>query len=87
MLQTAINSLTTQRMLDEHIQPDTFTPPLHTLLGDVRKSLNQLLETFKPHFSQDETTIGSTHLTKMQIDTDVPRTCLAEVKPHHYEVL
>ena len=30
MPQTAINSLTTQRMLHEHIQPDTFTPPFHT---------------------------------------------------------
>ena len=55
-------------MMDEHIQPDTFTPPLHTLLGDVRKSLNQLLETLKLKFAQDETSIGTTHLTKMQID-------------------
>ena len=69
MPQTAINSLTTQEMLDEHIQPDTFTPFLHTSLGDVRKSLNQLLETFKSQFAQDETSIETTHLTKMQIDT------------------
>ena len=34
-------------MIDEHVQPDTFTPPLHTLLSDVKKSLNQILETFK----------------------------------------
>ena len=27
-------------MLDEHVHPDTFTPPLHALPGDVRKSLN-----------------------------------------------
>ena len=47
MLQRSINSHMTQKMIDEHFQPDTFTPPLHTLLGDVRKSLNQLLETFK----------------------------------------
>ena len=65
MPQTAINSLTTQRMLDEYIQPDSFTPPLHTLPDDVRKSLNQLLETFKSQFAQDETSIGTTHLTKM----------------------
>ena len=45
--QTAIKSVTTQKMIDEHVQPDTFTPPLHTLPGDVRKSLHQLLETFK----------------------------------------
>ena len=69
MPQTSINSLTTQKMTDEHIQPDTFTPPLHNLPGDVRKSLNQLLETFKSQFAQDETSIGTTHLTKMQIDT------------------
>ena len=68
MPQTAINSLTTQKMLDKHIQPDSFTPPLHTLLGDERKSLNQLLETFKSQHAQDETNIGTTHLTKMQID-------------------
>ena len=69
MPQTFINSLTIQKMIDEHIQPDTFMPPLHNLLDNVRKSLNQLLETFKSQFAQDETSIGTTHLTKMQIDT------------------
>ena len=68
MPQTHINSLTTQKMINEHIQPDSFTTALHTLLGDVRKSLNQLLETFKSQFVQDETSFGTTHLTKMQID-------------------
>ena len=56
---TSISSLTTQKMKDEHIQPDTFTPPLHTVLGDARESLNQLLETFKLQFAQDETSIGN----------------------------
>ena len=44
-------------MLDEHIQPHTITAPLHTLQGDVRKSFNQLLETFKSQIAQDETSI------------------------------
>ena len=66
--QTSINSLTTQKMIGEHIQTDSFTPALHTFPGDVRKSLNQLLETFKSQFAQDETSTGTTHLTKMQID-------------------
>ena len=69
MLQTSINSLTTQKIIVEHIQLDTFTPSLHTLLGNVRKSLNQLLETFKSQFVQGETSIGTTHLTKIQNDT------------------
>ena len=34
MLQTSINNLTMQMMRDEHIQPDTFIPPLHTLPGE-----------------------------------------------------
>ena len=68
MPQTSSNSLTTQKMIDEHIQPETLTPSLHTVLSDVKKSLNQLLETFKSQFAQDETGIGTTHLTKMQVD-------------------
>ena len=67
-------------MTDEHIQPDTFTSPLHTLLANVKKSPNQLLETFKLQFAQDETSIGTIHPTKMQIDT-------GEAIPHHHETL
>ena len=68
MPQTSIHTLTTQKMVDEHIQPDTFTCPLHVLPDDVMKSLNQLLETFKSQYIQKETSIGTSHLTKMQID-------------------
>ena len=67
MSQTTINSLTTQKIIDEHIQPDSFMHPLHNLPADVRKSLNQLLETFKSQFEQDKTSIGTTHLTIMHI--------------------
>ena len=56
-------------MMDKYVQRNSFTPPLHTLLGDVKKSLNQLLETIKSQFAQDETSIGTTHLIKMQTDT------------------
>ena len=31
--------------------------------------MNQLLETFKSQFAQDETNIGTTHMTKIEIDT------------------
>ena len=65
MSQTSVNSITTQKMINEHFQADTFTPPLHTLPDNVRKSLNQLLEKYKSQFVQDETSIGITHLTKM----------------------
>ena len=51
IVQSSIFSLTIQKTIDKHIQPDTFTCLLHTLLGNVRKSLNQLLETFKLHLA------------------------------------
>ena len=63
MPQTSINSLTTKN--------DRWTRStwhFHTLPGDVRESLNQLLETFKLQLAQDETSIGTAHLTKMQTD-------------------
>ena len=69
MPQMSINSLTTQKIIDEHVKPDTFTPLLHTPLGNGRISLSQLLETFKSQFAQDEACIGITHLTEMQINT------------------
>ena len=68
MPQTSINIHTTQKMIEKHVQPNSFTPPLHTLWCHVRKSLNQLLETIKSQFAQDETSVGTTHLMKMQID-------------------
>ena len=88
MLQTPVNSIITQKMIDEHIQPDTFTPPLHTLLGSVRKSLSQLLETFKSQYVQDETSIGTTHLTKMQIGSGNSEPVLQRLYPigmKHYD--
>ena len=81
MPQTSINSLMTQKTLDKHIWPDTFTPALYTLPGDVRKSLNQLMETFKSQFAQDETSIATTHLTRMQIDMGGPEPVLQRSYP------
>ena len=71
MLQTAINSLTRQKMIDSLTQDDRlFHTSLHTLPEDLRKSLNQLLEIFKSQFAQDETSIQNSHLTKIEIDMD-----------------
>ena len=68
-------------MLDKHIQPDTFIPPLNNLPGDVRKSLNLLQETFISQFAQDETSIGTTHLTKLQIDMGDSEPALQKLYP------
>ena len=74
------------QMIDEHVQPDTFTTPLYTFPANVRKPLNQVLEIFKSQFAQEESSIGTTHLTKCKL-TQVLKTCLTEAIPHCLEVL
>ena len=83
--QTSFNNLTTQKTLDQHVQPDTFTSPLQTLLGNVRRSLNQLQETFQSQFAQNEMSIRTTHLIKNA--NWHGQLSLTEFIPHCYESL
>ena len=69
MSQTSVNSVTTQKMMADQIQPDTFTPPLHCLSSKVKCSLDELLDSFKSQLVMDKISIGMTNLTKMQMDT------------------
>ena len=55
-------------MMDDQVQPDTFTPPLHHLSSKVIQILDKLLNSFKFQFVKDKTTIGMVNLAKMQID-------------------
>ena len=86
MPHTSINSLITQKMIDDHIQPDTSTPPFHTLLGKVRKSLNQLLEHLKHNCTGwNKSWHNSSH--KHVNWHGQFSTCLTEAITHHYEAL
>ena len=69
LTQIPINSATTQRMLPKTVKPDSFTPPNYQLNLTIQQQLDNLLETFKDQFAKDETTIGTTPLTQMSIDT------------------
>ena len=69
LAQIPINSATTQQMLPETIKPDSFTPPKYQLSSTTQQQLDNLLGTFKDQFAKDETTIGTTPLTQMSIDT------------------
>ena len=64
-----INSATTQWMLPETINPDSFTPPKYQLDATIQQQLDNLLRTFQDQFAKDEMTIGTTLLTQMSIDT------------------
>ena len=69
LAQIPINSATTQWMLPETMKPDSFTPPKYQLDAITQQQLDYLLGTFKDQFVKDKTTIGTTPLTQMSIDT------------------
>ena len=63
------NSVTLKKMMAETVMSDTFNPPHHEISTPIRDDLNRLLEEYASHFAQDETSIGTTLLTSMSIDT------------------
>ena len=63
------NSITLKKMMSKTITSDTFNPPCHDISTSVQNSLTSLLEEYDLQFAQDETSIGTTMLTSMFIDT------------------
>ena len=63
------NSVTLKKMMAETVTPDTFNPPCHKLSQTIQHELNALLQEYKSQFTKDETSIGTTPLTSMTIDT------------------
>ena len=64
-----MHSITTVRMTAEKVELDTFKPPCHMLKLHTETKLMQLLKEYDSQFAQDETSIGTTPLTEMTIDT------------------
>ena len=63
------NSITLQKMMAEQVQPDIFDPPHHKLKPSIQSRLDTLLKEYETQFAKDETSIGTTPLTEMTIDT------------------
>ena len=63
------NSITLKKMMSKTVTSDTFNPPHHEVSTLVQNSLKSLLEEYDSQFAQDETSIGTTPLTSMSIDT------------------
>ena len=61
------HSVTLQKMMAEQVQPDIFNPPHHKLKPGIQSKLDTLLNASQ--FAKDETSIGTTPLTEMTIDT------------------
>ena len=56
-------------MMAETVTPDTFNPPHHELSKTIQHELNTLRQEYESQFAKDETSIGTTPLTSMTIDT------------------
>ena len=63
------NSVTLKKMMSETVTPDTFNLPCHELSTAVQNDLELLLQECELQFTQDETSIGTTPLTSMTLDT------------------
>ena len=56
-------------MMAEQVKPDTIHPPHHKLKPNIESKLDTLLKEYTSQFAKDETSIGTTPLTEMMIDT------------------
>ena len=74
------NSVTLQMMMAEQVQQGTFNPPCHNLKPSTECQLKALLKEYASQFAKDKTTVGTTPLTEMTIDTG--NFCPVSQKPY-----
>ena len=63
------NSVTLKKMMVEKVTPDIFDPPCHELSNNIQHELDAQLKEYESQFTKDKTSIGTTPLTSMLIDT------------------
>ena len=56
-------------MMAEKVKPNVFNPPCHNLTTNIQNALDALLKEYELQFVKDETSVGTTPLTSMTIDT------------------
>ena len=79
--------MTLKKMMSETVTSDTFNLPCHELSTDVQNDLELLLQEYELQFTQDETSIGTTPLTSMTIDTSNSDPVSQKTLPFSYEAL
>ena len=63
------HNITTESIMAEKVKLDTVKPPHHKLKQNVKTKFAELLKEYGSQFVQDETTIGTTPLTEITINT------------------
>ena len=56
----------------QKVTPDVFNPPCHKLTTNIQNELDALLKEYESQFTKDKTSIGTTPLISMMIDTGNP---------------
>ena len=85
---TQLNSVTLQKMMAEQVQPDNFDHPHHKLKPGIQSRLDILLKEYETQFAKDETSIGTTPLTEMTINTSAnPEPVIPKTIPYSNEEL
>ena len=82
------NSVTFKKMMSETVTPDTINQSCHKLSTAVQNDLDLLLWEYESQFAKDETSIGTTCLTSMTIDTGTSQTSFSKSYPiamKHYQ--
>ena len=67
-----MHSIMLKKLMAEKVTPDIFNPPHHELSNNIQHDLNALLKKYESQFTKDQTSIGTTILTSMMIDTGAP---------------
>ena len=83
----ATSSVTTKRMMSEQVEPDVFEPACHKLNPKIKAKHEALLKEYESQFARDETTIGTTLLTKIVHRHRGRGTCITETLSNHHETL
>ena len=68
-------------MMAEKVTADTFNPPHHELSTNIQHELDNLLKEYESQFAKNETTIGTTPLTSMMMDTGLLTLSLRNLTP------
>ena len=63
------NSVRLRKMMAEQVKPDVFNALHHKLTTNIPNKPDKLLKEYESHFAKDETSIRTTLLTSMMIDT------------------
>ena len=63
------HSVILQKMMAEQVPPDICDPPDHKLKPGIKSELDALLKEYESQFVKDETSIRTTPLTEMTINT------------------